>query len=123
MPMPVRRASPPQPLPQLSLRNPSQYSSSQHPPTRTQLIAEALEAIDDEEMMINSGSQAIGGGNGNGTDDELPDYATSQAEASARQRSEATRRARELEENWLRGRAERTRKPWRAWDNSDASRY
>ncbi|KAF1816337.1 hypothetical protein P152DRAFT_119632 [Eremomyces bilateralis CBS 781.70] len=34
------------------------------------------------------------------SDDELPDYATSQAEASAKQRAEATRRAAELESRW-----------------------
>jgi hypothetical protein len=50
-------------------------------------------------------------------DDELPDYATSQAEAHALHRDEAARRARELEEGWLRGRRERARgRPWRAWD-------
>jgi hypothetical protein len=94
MPMPVRRSSPPQQ--QLLPRG------SPQPPTRAQLLAEALEGIDDDDER--------------GRDDELPDYATSQAEASAKQRNEATRRARELEENWLRGRAERVRKPWRAWD-------
>jgi len=38
------------------------------------------------------------------SDDELPDYATSQMEANARQRWEATQRARELDEAWRRRR-------------------
>jgi hypothetical protein len=50
-------------------------------------------------------------------DEELPDYATSQAQAQASRRDEAARRARELEEGWLRGRAERARgRPWRGWE-------
>ena len=65
-------------------------------PSRTQLIAEALTGVGDD-------------GSGDGSDDELPDYATSQAEASAQQRQEAARRARELEDSWRRGRVERSR--------------
>lgn len=99
MPMlPLRRSSPPQQsLP------PAPYVPRQPPrqPSRSQLLAQALEGIVDDDNI------------NRGADDELPDYATSQAEASARQRGEAARRARELEENWRRGRAERTRRPWR----------
>jgi hypothetical protein len=62
-------------------------------PTRAQLLLEAL-GLDDEPMR--------------GNDDELPDYETSQREAYDARRSEATRRARELEQNWLRGRQERS---------------
>jgi hypothetical protein len=62
-------------------------------PTRAQLLLEAL-GLDDESMR--------------GNDDELPDYETSQREAYDARRSEATRRARELEQNWLRGRQERS---------------
>jgi len=40
-------------------------------------------------------------------DDDLPDYAQSQAEASARQRREAARRAAELDEAWSRARRRR----------------
>lgn len=66
-------------------------------PSRTQLIAEALTGVGDDGSEHGS------------EDDELPDYATSQAEASAQKRQGATRRARELEESWRRGRAERSR--------------
>jgi hypothetical protein len=52
-------------------------------------------------------------------DDELPDYAQSQAEATERQRVEAMSRARQLEEGWLRGRADRIKKPWRAWERGN----
>jgi hypothetical protein len=51
-------------------------------------------------------------------DEELPDYVTSQAQASELQRDKAARRARELEESWQRGRAERARRPWRAWESN-----
>ena len=63
-------------------------------PSRTQLAAEALLGLHD------SGDLA-------GSDDELPDYAQSQMEATARQRWEATQRARELDEAWRRGRRSR----------------
>ena len=43
-----------------------------------------------------------GEGAGREHDDELPDYAQSQAEAQAERRAEAARRARELQERWLR---------------------
>jgi hypothetical protein len=113
IPIPNRRPSPPRPLLQeLPHSLPSTQSDLQptsqapsipsQPRSRSQLIAEALLNMDDVEN------------NGRGADDELPDYATSQAEASARQRTEAARRARELEESWRRGRMERSRKPWRA---------
>jgi hypothetical protein len=72
-----------------------------------QRLAEALADSDEDETR--------------GSDEELPDYTTSQAEASARQRNEAARRARELEERWMRGRAERNKRPWRAWERD--SRY
>lgn len=50
-------------------------------------------------------------------DEELPDYETSQAQASEARRDEAARRAADLEARWLRGRAERARgRPWRAWE-------
>jgi hypothetical protein len=70
------------------------YSIPQEP-TRAQLLLEAL-GLDDDPMR--------------GNDDELPDYETSQREAYDARRSEATRRARELEQNWLRGRQERSRR-------------
>lgn len=40
-------------------------------------------------------------------DDDLPDYVQSQAEASARQRREAARRAQELDAAWSRARRRR----------------
>jgi hypothetical protein len=40
-------------------------------------------------------------------DDELPDYAQSQAEMNARKREEAAARARDLEARWLGARARR----------------
>jgi hypothetical protein len=42
-------------------------------------------------------------------DDELPDYAQSQAEMNARRRREAAERARELEARWTSSRPERRR--------------
>jgi hypothetical protein len=66
------------------------YSTEE--PTRAQLLLVAL-GLDDDGMRPN--------------DDELPDYETSQREANAAKQYEATRRARELEQGWLRGRAER----------------
>ncbi|KAF2668509.1 hypothetical protein BT63DRAFT_278989 [Microthyrium microscopicum] len=71
--------------------------------SRQQMIAEALTGLDD---------------GGPGSDDELPDYATSQAEANAVQRQAAAQRARELEEGWRRGRQQRAHKPWRAWEQN-----
>lgn len=94
MPLPIRRNSPPYTY--ASTSTPMLQPPFSQPPFRSQLLADAIEAPEDEE---------------------LPDYATSQAEASAKQRTEATRRARELEQSWIRGRQERARgKPWRAWD-------
>ncbi len=55
---------------------------------------------------------------GDEDDEELPDYATSQAQASAARRDEAARRAADLEARWLRSRAERARgRSWRAWEH------
>jgi len=64
--------------------------------SRTQLAAEALLGlnVNDPEDLA-------------GSEDELPDYAQSQLEANARQRWEATQRARELDEAWRRGRRNR----------------
>lgn len=61
------------------------------PPNRSQMVAEALLGL---EHLADEHS----------SDDELPDYATSQMEANARQRWEATQRARELDEAWRRRR-------------------
>ena len=58
---------------------------------RSQIVAEALLGLEHDADEHNS-------------DDELPDYATSQMEAHARQRWEATQRARELDEAWRRRR-------------------
>lgn len=63
-------------------------------PSRTQFAAEALLGLENLE-------------DGENPDDELPDYAQSQMEATARQRWEATQRARELDEAWRRGRTGR----------------
>ena len=42
-----------------------------------------------------------------GFDDELPDYAESQAQAQAGQRAEAARRAQELQRRWIESGARR----------------
>jgi hypothetical protein len=49
---------------------------------------------------INLELERLGLDNEGGPDDELPDYAQSQAEASERRRAEATNRAKELEARW-----------------------
>ena len=59
--------------------------------SHSQRMAHALLGLGDEDM-------------GQPDDDELPDYATSQQEASERQRVAAAARARELDEAWRRGR-------------------
>lgn len=116
-PVPARQVTPIRPpaalppVPQGSVSPPQHLSSSNLPqaraqslpprqtqpqvltvrPSRTQLAAEALLGLENLE-------------DGENPDDELPDYAQSQMEATARQRWEATQRARELDEAWRRGR-------------------
>ncbi|KAF2433115.1 hypothetical protein EJ08DRAFT_647511 [Tothia fuscella] len=58
--------------------------------SQSQLLTEALVGWDQDEG--HQGSEI--------SDDELPDYAQSQAEAHAHQRREAARRAQELEQRW-----------------------
>jgi hypothetical protein len=86
--------------PSMTLAQPrTQSLPPRQPPTqiltrrqnRSQIVAEALLGLEHDEDERNS-------------DDELPDYATSQMEANARQRWKATQRARELDEAWRRRR-------------------
>jgi hypothetical protein len=84
-----------QPPPQTHIPNTSYpyvppQTSTQGPISRSQMMADAILGFDDEAERPD--------------DDELPDYATSQAEASQRARWEAARRAQELDEAWRRGR-------------------
>lgn len=69
----------------------AQQSTVRPSPSRTQLASEALIGV--------GGVDEDGG-----SEDELPDYSQSQREANARHRWEATKRARELDEAWRRGR-------------------
>jgi hypothetical protein len=88
------------PLPPLPRSHSSPASSNRFPvrqPSRTQLLAEAMVGLEREDSA--PGSQS--------SDDELPDYAQSQAEAHARQRREAARRAQELEQSWSNARRRR----------------
>jgi hypothetical protein len=68
-----------------NLLQPLPYQSSQQ---TTQMVA------------INRELEMLGLDDNNGPDDELPDYAQSQAEAHARTRAEASARAMELEARW-----------------------
>ena len=97
----------PQPAPQ-----PAPHPYYQHPPppppqfqtpqygapapplpwTSSQRLAAELEQLEGDEEM---------------PDEELPDYAQSQAEFNARRRTEAARRAAELERSWARARGRR----------------
>jgi len=109
---PARLAAPLPPVPQADSVQPllsqasmtlAQPRSQSYPPqrvpiqtfagrqNRSQIVAEALLGLEHDTDEQNS-------------DDELPDYATSQMEANARQRWEATQRARELDEAWRRRR-------------------
>lgn len=111
-PPPSRLLAPLPPLPYQQMRSHSSPATPQvsRQPSRSQLIAEALTGLDHEDMM---GAEA--GFHGldedemtpDENDDDLPDYAQSQAEASARQRREAARRAQELDAAWSRARRRR----------------
>lgn len=50
--------------------------------------------------MVNRELEMLGLSDEQGPDDELPDYAQSQAEMAAKKREEASARARELEARW-----------------------
>jgi len=69
-----------------------QYGAPAPPPTSSQRFAAELEELE---------------GDGEMPDEELPDYAQSQAEMNARRRMEAARRAAELERSWARARERR----------------
>jgi len=89
------------------------YSIAPQPPTTPPPPPQLAKLDDDLDAFVTADHDLD-----HPDDEELPDYATSQAQASARQRDEAARRARELEEGWLRGRAERARRPWRTWERN-----
>jgi hypothetical protein len=89
-PTATRLAAPLPPLPR-SHSSPAPVSrQATRQPSRSQLLAEALGGLDGEGSRPGSPDE----------DDELPDYAQSQAEAAARQRREAARRAQELDQLW-----------------------
>jgi hypothetical protein len=101
------------PLPPLPHQQPRSHSSPApvsrqltHQPSRSQLLAEALVGLDHAERMQLlglAGDEDLD----HASDDDLPDYAQSQAEASAAQRRAAARRAQELDEAWSRSRRRR----------------
>ncbi|QDS73549.1 hypothetical protein FKW77_000437 [Venturia effusa] len=105
------------PLPPLSyhqLRSRSSPATSDRQvarqPSHSQLVAEALVGLVHEDMVrAEAGTHGLNEDELTPDDDEdgLPDYAQSQAEASARQRREAARRAQELDEAWSRARRRR----------------
>ena len=82
---------PPPPLPQIQT---PQYGAPAPPLPRSssQRFAAELEQLEGDEEL---------------PDEELPDYAQSQAEFNARRRTEAARRAAELERSWARARGRR----------------
>lgn len=86
----------PQPAPHSYYQHsPPQYGAPAPPPlprTSSQHFAAELEQLEGDEEM---------------PDEELPDYAQSQAEMNARRRIEAARRAAELERSWARARGRR----------------
>jgi len=111
----ISPASPPGAAPTLFKRpttaapQPAPHSYYQHPPPQLQTpqygapapplprtsshrFAAELEQLEGDEEM---------------PDEELPDYAQSQAEMNARRRTEAARRAAELERSWARARGRR----------------
>lgn len=81
--------------------HPPQPQQQQHlqphaaPPALADLDDEITRQLEELELEEEQGE-------GREYDDELPDYAQSQAEAQAERRAEAARRARELQERWLR---------------------
>lgn len=86
-------------------QNQNRNQPSYAPRTQAQLFADELERLggaDDEE-----GRGGQGRGGEEGTDDELPDYAQSQAEMNELKRREAASRAAELERRWARARGRR----------------
>jgi hypothetical protein len=92
---PNRLAAPLPPLPR-SHSSPAPHTRfPSRQPSRAQLLADAITGWDGDESS--QGSQ----------EDELPDYAQSQAEAHARQRREAARRAQELDLMWSNSRRRR----------------
>jgi hypothetical protein len=97
MPTSQRLAAPLPPLPRSHSSPAPVRRNPSNQPSRTQLLAEALNGLDDEGSRQESSSE----------DDELPDYAQSQAEAAARQRREAARRAQELDQMWSSARRRR----------------
>jgi hypothetical protein len=113
-PPPSRLLAPLPPLPHQQMRSHSSPAPFNRQvirqPSRSQLIAEALVGLDHEDRM-RAEAGILGLDEDDLTpdenDDDLPDYAQSQAEASARQRREASRRAQELDAAWSRARRRR----------------
>ncbi|KAE9963513.1 hypothetical protein BLS_009213 [Venturia inaequalis] len=113
-PPPSRLLAPLPPLPYQQMRSHSSPATTNRQvarrPSRSQLVAEALTGLDHEDRMrpmaevhrLDEDDLTL-----DENDDDLPDYAQSQAEASARQRREAARRAQELDEAWSRARRRR----------------
>jgi hypothetical protein len=111
---PSRLLAPLPPLPYQQMRShssPAPFTRQvTRQPSRSQLIAEALIGLDHEDRM-RAEAGILGLDDDDLTpdenDDDLPDYAQSQAEANARQRRAAARRAQELDEAWSRARRRR----------------
>lgn len=114
---PSRLLAPLPPLPYQQMRSHSSPATTDRhlarQPSRSQLIAEALTGLDHEDarMRAETGFRRLDEDEddltADNTDDDLPGYTQSQAEASARQRREAARRAQELDAAWSRARRRR----------------
>ncbi|TID24522.1 hypothetical protein E2P81_ATG02826 [Venturia nashicola] len=109
-----RLLAPLPPLPHQQMRSHSSPAATNRQvarqPSRSQLIGEALTGMDHEDgMRVEAGFHGLDEDDltPDENDDGLPDYAQSQAEASARQRREAARRAQELDAAWSRARRRR----------------
>lgn len=93
-----RLAAPLPPIPQYRSHSspaPATRRPPAHQSSRSQLLAEALAGVELQDLENSE------------DDDELPNYEQSQAEAGARQRQEAARRAQELNEAWSAARRRR----------------
>ncbi|KAH7412116.1 hypothetical protein DE146DRAFT_602017 [Phaeosphaeria sp. MPI-PUGE-AT-0046c] len=82
--------------PTISHRSTSGPSTRQSPPRASQQYREETPHM----AALNWELELLGLEDGTGPEDELPDYAQSQAEANAKRRAEASARARELETRW-----------------------
>lgn len=115
----ISPASPPGAAPTLFMRpttavpQPAPHSYYQHPPPQLQTPQYGAPAPPRAQPLPRTSSQRFAAeleqleGDEEMPDEELPDYAQSQAEMHARRRTEAARRAAELERSWARARGRR----------------